>query len=267
MKKTAAFILAALLAFSLTACGGDHQEKKESVVSSEVSVTESQEEENSIKETDLLLMRTFGELWLSDYYYIDVNMKVEYDADTVDDSSGETSAGLRTVNYSYIVAEDRLKGIAGLSMISDTGSQSSLVKDNYIYTINHTDKTYTKKLYAGTADDFGQSFTTGVCLGMVNKCKLENTGKTTYKDQEVTFEKYAVILGSAATESSSSMTDNTNVTYYFDSKGNPVAEIFRTGSGTTTFEFNRISKLIEVQSILEIPEGYTEVAEESKSES
>ena len=213
-------------------------------------------------------MKSFGELWMSDNYYIDVNMKVEYDSDAVDSSSEkETSSGIKTVNYSYIIAEDRLNQIAGLTMLSDMGSQYNLVKDNTIYTINPNDKTYTQKPYAGTADDFGQSYTTGVCLGIVNKCKFENTGKTTYKSQDVTFEKYSVILSSSVTSDSSGMaSENPTVTYYFNSSGIPVAEIFRTSSGTTTFEFNRISQNIEVKSILEIPDGYKDVTEQSKSE-
>ncbi len=269
-KKLLLFIALFSILFS-AACDDEKQNTDSSkTVSSEQNVSSSDNSsenssENSAKESQLLLMKTFGELWMSDNYYIDVNMTVEYDPDTVSassstdesDNKSDSSSGLKTVNYSYIIAVDRINGIAGLNMISDMGNSSELVKDKYIYNINHADKTYTKQLYNGTADDFGEGYTTKICLGLINNCEFVKSGKTTYKNYDVSFEQYSVKRSS---EDESPSIGDTTITYYFDEDGKALAEIIQTNNGKTTFEFKSIYNSIIVKDILTIPEGYKEVS-------
>ncbi|MBR2176569.1 MAG: hypothetical protein IJ861_06470 [Clostridia bacterium] len=268
MKKTAAIIFSALILFSVSGCSGK-KENGSSDILTESSIADRTTSELSYDpdEEDKLLMSSFGELWMSDTYYIDVSMTVEYDPSAFDEapevqSSDESGNGLTTVQYDYIIAVDNTNNTAGLNMISSLGNQCSIVRDHEIYTINYADKTYTRQPYAGDASDFGESYTTGVCLGTINNCTFKNTGTTTYKDKTVTFEKYT--LGStnesSASENSIGLGDVV-VTYYFDSNGKPVAEFLQTSKGVTTFEFNVISDKIEVEDVLNIPEGFKDVSD------
>ncbi len=264
-KRIFVFLITAIITASFTACSDKTAATSNSEQSSNVSVSQSSQEskEDSVNATELLVMKSFGELWMSDNFYIDVNMKVEYDASSVESSqssSDSSSSGLKTIRYSFIIAEDRVNMVAGLNMISDLGSRCEILKDNYLYTIDHTNRTYSKKLYEGTADDYGSEYTTKILLGSVNNCVFENTGKTTYNGADVTFEKFKVTPSDEGTVDPS--LKEVYMTYYFDSNGIPVAQVINTANGTTTFEFNRISDKIEVTDIIEIPKDYKEVSVE-----
>lgn len=269
MKKTVAFILTLTAILSFSACD-DHAkntENTESAVSvqNENSDDTASEDDGSGSSSDesesTLPMKNFGELWMGDAYYIDVLMTQEFDESKLSSaaasSEGSQASKTKTVNYDYIIAVDFENDIGGLSMLSDLGSQSTLVKDHYIYEINHGDKTYTKKLYDGNAEDFGAEFTVKICLGIINNCVFVESGKTKFQDQDVKYEKYTV-------ESQLKGIKDPEITYYFDYADKPVAEVVETDSGKTTFTFRKVSSNIEVKDILNIPSGYKEVQETSK---
>ena len=265
MKKRLLILFIASLMVASAACTAENKDEKESSVVSDASSQVSAESKTeSISSTDYLLMKSFGELWMCDTFYIDVNMSVEYDAvfsGDVSSSSKASETSLQTrnrTNYSFIIAVDRVNEIAGLNMMSDLGNQSLLLKDKYLYSIDHNSKTYTKKLYSGSADDFGSEYTTKILLGSVNNCVFEERGTTSFGEQQVTFEKYRVTASDTGSVNSS--LGKVYTTYYFDSKQIPVAQIVETDTGKTTFTFNRISEQIVVPDILEIPEDYKEIS-------
>lgn len=275
MKKTTALLTALLIIFSFSACSGNSDEDSiangERIVSQQSSdaVSEtvdpessviSSVSENSFDSSNSLLMKNFGALWMGDAYYIDVMMTQEYDPSKLSSAVSESSSELKTVNYDYIIAVDFQNNIAGLNMLSDVGNQSTLVKDNYIYEINHEKKTYTKKIYQGQAEDFGAEFTVKVCLGTVNNCTFIENGNTSFRDQNVKFEKYSV-------PSQVPGIDGPVLTYYFDSSDKPVAETVELDGGTTTFIFRTVSSSIQTQAILNIPDGYEEVEQSSSKSS
>ena len=270
MKKIAVLIFAVLLTF--TACsGGNDTNKKSSGFSSSSSAVPDiindensrilpydEEVESSVDETSYtdgkLLMKSFGELWMGDAYYIDVLMTQEYDPSKMNSgSSAESSGGIQTIKYDYIIAVDFENDIGGLIMISDVGNKCSLVKNHEIYTIDHKNKTYTKELYDGLAENLGEEFTLKRCLGIINNCTFVEKGDTTYKDAEVQYEKYTI-------KSQMPGVSDPTITYYFDSTGKPLAEIVETESGKTTFEFRVVSNKIESSEILKIPDDYKEIA-------
>ncbi len=279
MKRPLVLLLFVVTLVSFASCTPETPEDSQESGGNISAVSEASE--NSVKElsdSDYLLMKSFGELWLSDQYYIDVKMKVEYDpsklesaavpesktssgsessSGTKSSSGSESSAGLTTVNYDYIIAVDNEANKAGLIMNSDKGSKCSVVKDNYLYEINHANKTYTKEPYSLNASDFGQNYTTRICLGLINKCSFQNTGNTVYNGKDVIFEKYNI--------ENSKTSGQSVVTYYFEKNGKPVAEVYQTGSGMTTFEFRVVSKTILVKDILEVPADYKEVKSENTS--
>ena len=254
MKKLAVLIFAVLLTF--TACsGGNDTNKKSSGSSSSSSAVPDiindensrilpydEEVESSVDETSYtdgkLLMKSFGELWMGEAYYIDVLMTQEYDPSKMNSgSSAESSGGIQTIKYDYIIAVDFENDIGGLIMISDVGNKCSLVKE----------------LYDGLAENFGEEFTVKRCLGIINNCTFVEKGDTTYKDAEVQYEKYTI-------KSQMPGVSDPTITYYFDSTGKPLAEIVETESGKTTFEFRVVSNKIESSEILKIPDDYKEIA-------
>lgn len=270
MKRIAVLILAILLTF--TACSGESDAKKKDSGSSSgssavpdvindensrivlYSEDESSQEEGSFSDGKLL-MKSFGELWMGDAYYIDVLMTQEYDPSKLGSSaSSESSSQTVKINYDYIIAVDFENGTAGLIMMSDVGDKCSVVKNYEIYDINHKDKTYTKSLYDGTAEDFGEEFTIDRCLGIINNCTFVETGTTTYSGAEVQYEKYKLV-------SQLPGSGNPDITYYFDSSGKPVAEVVETDAGKTTFEFRIVSNKIESSEILKLPSEYKEIIE------
>lgn len=278
MKKRAIFLASVLLiSVFLSGCsegkGEDPSGKSDqasssasdSASSADSSKTSDVSKEDSVKESELLLMKSFGELWMSDNFYIDVVMTSKYDPSAVSsasvpaDSSDRSGSGIVTVTYTYTIEADRVNDIAGLNMISDMGNLCTLVKENKLYTIDHASKTYTTTPYEGSATDYAGQYTTKVCLGAVNNCVFQNTGKTQYKGNNVTFERYK-LEHDDETESASVVGD-TYVEYYFDSLGKPVAEMVQASSGNITFDFVRISDQIEVKDMLKIPDGYKEVKE------
>ena len=263
----------------------DDSEEQSAEQSADVSQTSEQTSESSSNGTNLV-MKNFGELWMGDQYYIDVLMTQEYDESKFGTSSGETSSSaessavseasevsektdvsaesssdssMKTVTYDYIIAVDFKNDKAGLNMISEMGNRATVVDDYTIYEINHKDKTYTKSPYNGHAEDFGEEFTVKICLGIINNCTLVDSGKTTYKGQDVLFEKYTV-------QSQLPGVSDPEITYYFDSSQKPVAEEVVTETGKSTFTFRTVSNTIPVQDILKVPAVYKEVSESSASE-
>ena len=99
-----------------------------------------------------------------------------------------------------------------------------------------------------------------ICLGIINNCTLIDSGKTTYKEKEVKYEKYKV-------ESQLDSVKDAEIIYYFDSSDKPVAEIVTTEIGKTTFEFRNVLNTIPVPEILEVPENYKEIKEKTESSS
>lgn len=231
--------------------------------------TESNTSKNESSSQTNLVMKSFGELWMGDRYYIDVLMTQEYDSNKLGSVSektensndkSENDSTQKKVVYDYIIAVDFEKNVAGLNMFSDNGSKCTVVKDYKIYTINHSDKTYTCEPYNGLAENYGEQFTVNICLGIINNCTLINSGKTTYKEKEVKYEKYKV-------ESQLDSVKDAEIIYYFDSSDKPVAEIVTTEIGKTTFEFRNVLNTIPVPEILEVPENYKEIKEKTESSS
>ena len=200
-----------------------------------------------------LLMKSFGELWMGDAYYIDVLLTQEYDSSKLGTSSSSegNNSEVKTVSYDYIIAVDFENNTAGLVMQSDVGEQVSVIKDHELYLINPSEKTYTHELYEGEAEDFGEEFTVKRCLGIINNGTFVEDGETKYNDKDVKYEKYT--LASQVPEIADPV-----ITYYFDYAGKPVAEVVETETGKSTFDFRTVSQSIEAKSILEIPKGYTD---------
>ena len=256
-------------ASEITSAVSETEKSEQSEQSSDGSSTESKASENETSSQTNLVMKNFGELWMGDQYYIDVLMTQEYDAtklgtssqsSEISSESSDDGSTQKKVVYDYIIAVDFEKNIAGLNMFSDNGSKSTVVKDYQIYNINHADKTYTHTLYNGLAEDYGEEFTVNICLGIINNCTLTDSGKTTYKDKEVKYEKYTV-------ESQLATMKDPEIVYYFDSSDKPVAEIVTTEAGKTTFDFRTVSATIPVSEILEVPSDYKDVTESSSSSS
>lgn len=274
MKKRTLFLVAVSLASLLfSGCGDNNIQESSAESKTSSSVVSEASKENSVKETDLLLMKSFGELWMSDNFYIDVIMTTRYDPSAIQlpssaasgasssESSGADDSGIVTVKYSYIIEADRVNEIAALNMISEKGNQCTIVKDNKIYSIDHNTKTYSYYPYDGTATEYAGKFTTNICLGAVNNCTFQSTGKTKYDGKNVTFERYKLDLKSYDEYTDQGIQGDTYVEYYFDSLGKPVAEVVQSNSGNITFDFVKISDSLEVKDMLEIPEGYKEVTE------
>ena len=273
MKRSLILLLSFISLITFTSCSPETEDSsQESGEKTSIVSGKSESSVNELSDSDYLLMKSFGELWMSDQYYIDVKMKVEYDPSKLESNAvpesetasetdlssvSDSSSGLTTVNYDYIIAVDNESNKAGLIMNSDKGSKCSVVKDNYLYEINHANKTYTKELYTLNASDFGQNHTTRVCLGLINKCSFQNTGNTVYNGKDVIFEKYKL--------DSSNNSGQSFVTYYFEKSGKPVAEVYQRDNGMSTFEFRVISKTILVKDILEVPSDYKEVKTDNSS--
>ncbi len=267
-KKPLILVSAILISLLLTGCGESTSQESSSESKASSSVSSEASKENSVKESELLLMKSFGELWMSDNFYIDVVMTTRYDPASMKtessagtsassaESSGSDDSGIVTVKYSYIIEADRVNEIAALNMISERGNQCTVVKDNRIYNIDHNTKTYTHTPFEGTATEYAENFTTKVCLGTVNNCTFQSTGKTQYEGKNVTFERYKLDASSAENMTGQGIQGDTYVEYYFDSLGKPVAEVVQTNSGNITFDFVKISDSLEVKEMLEIPEGY-----------
>lgn len=199
-----------------------------------------------------LVMKSFGELWMGDEYYIDVMMTSEYDPSKLASASEGTSGETKTAHYDYIIAVDFANNKAGLNMISDNGATCYVIKNGRLYDIDHSTKTYTEELYGGQAENFGEEFTVKRCLGTINNCTLIDSGTTEYEGNQVKFEKYTLASQDPAYK-------DPEIIYYFAMNGKPVAEIVTTEAGKTTFVFRTVSGTIPVEDILEIPAGYTKV--------
>lgn len=263
MKKIFGLMLAVVLAFS--ACSSEQSNGQDS---SEASSPSSQtgpdyiNEESSAAESAVssssdskLLMKTFGELWMGDAYYIDVAMTQEYDPSKLSSSAAsESSDGTVKVVYDYIIAVDFENDQAGVVMMSDVGNQCCVYKDHELYTIDHSSKTYTHSVYDGIAENFGEEYTVKCCLGVINNCTFVESGTAKFKNADVKYEKYNL------TSQLSGASDPV-LTYYFDYSDQPVAEVLETDTGKTTFEFHRISQSIEAKDILTVPSDYKDVTE------
>lgn len=252
-----AVLLAGVLCGCLCSCTGEGGESSAESSADVITTSRSSTVTQASAEGQRLLMKTFGELWMGTAYYIEVTMTSEFDANVV--GGGESSAGdgYTKKQYNYIIAVDAESDTAGLNMISEEGTLSSIVKDNTLYTIDHAKKTYTTEPYGYDAIKYGEQFTTNITLGMINKLTFQSTGNTTYGGESVTFEKYKVDTSEA--DAGGAKLGDTDITYYFSNEtGKPVAEIVKSSQGVTTFDIHTISGKIEVPEILEIPTGYTE---------
>lgn len=259
-----------VISMLISGCANGETETSSSVSSQpSSSVSSDVSEDNSVKESELLLMKSFGELWMSDNFYIDVIMTTRYDPSAVSNAVPDTSAvssgsadtsdsGIVSVRYSYIIEADRVNDVAALNMISDRGNLCTIVRDNRIYTIDHSTKTYTSTPYEGTATDYAGNYTTKVCLGAVNNCTFRSTGQTQYEGKNVTFERYKLDITPSEDGLSPGIQGDTYVEYYFDSLGIPVAEVVQSSSGSITFDFVKISDKLEIGDMLEIPKDYKE---------
>ena len=151
------------------------------------------------------------------------------------------------------------------NIISDRGNLWSIYSKGRVYTLYPSSETYVRDTYPGDAVNFGEEYTIKLLLGIINTLSFKNTGKTTYNGQEVTFEKYRADLGGNSADISS--LGDVEVTYYFDENEKPVAEIVRTSVGVTTFNFNVVSSKIESDSVMTIPDNYTELTDQTSTDS
>lgn len=278
MKKIPILLLSAILAVSFTGCqifqSNEEENKEETSVESnaENSGTQSSQEasEESEQTTGNLLANSFGKLWKSKKYYIDVKMTVEVYGES--DSSGETSQKSESsfYVYDYIIAVDSDNALAGLNMIkSDNSFNHCVIKNNYSYDIDDTSESYTVSPYPDGEVYFAEQYTTDICLGMTDYLVLEDSGSAKYNAssdssaEDVQFEKYKV---TSTSEASGSILGDATVTYYFKN-GGPYAEVMKTAKGQTTFEFRKVSNKIETEDIFKIPENYQKVVEESSDSS
>ena len=271
MKKQLLLVLAAVFLMTCAGCGneesGEHKESADAsgTSTSQTVSTDGQSEDKTsaasqnsqtsqASQSDgVLLMKSFGELWMGDAYYIDVMMTQEYDPSKLTSAASESSSSLKKVTYDYVIAVDFENNMAGLIMMSDRGSQCNVVKDHELYTINHTDKTYTHSLYDGEAEDFGEEFTVQRCLGIINNCTFVESGTSSYNNVPLQYEKYTLKSQLAGVK-------DPDITYFFSTTGQPVAELVETESGTTTFEFRKVSNKIEVADMLSVPSDYKDVS-------
>lgn len=265
MKKIFGLMLAVMVAFS--ACSTEQDDDQGSSETSSLSASSQtgpdyiNEESSAAESVDSsssdskLLMKTFGELWMGDAYYIDVAMTQEYDPSKFKSSAAsESSDGTVKVVYDYIIAVDFENDQAGVVMMSDVGNQCCVYKDHEVYTIDHRSKTYTHSAYDGIAENFGEEYTVKRCLGIINNCTFVESGTAKFNNTDVKYEKYNL------TSQLSGASDPV-LTYYFDYSDTPVAEVLETDTGKTTFEFHRISQSIEAKDILAVPSDYKDVTE------
>ncbi len=279
MRKISVLLLSAVIAASFTGCSifqSDNEKKEEE--SSAVSDIENSKEESSKETSEAsrpvtgnLLENSFGKLWKSKTYYVDVKMTVEaYGESTESDESVEDTAESQFYIYDYIIAVDSENALAGLNMIkSDSTYSHYVIKNNYSYDIDDSAGIYTVSPYPDGEVYFAEQYTTDICLGMTDYLVLEDSGSAKYsvssdaEEEDVQFEKYKVTTTS---EASGSILGDATVTYYFKD-GVPYAEVMKTAKGQTTFEFRTVSNKIETEEIFEIPEDYTSVSEEPSSNS
>ena len=272
MKKIICVLISAAVMLMLCSCSSENNDKpsdasKASSVSDERSRSSEAEPESSIDYTlGKRLFSSFGKIWGSDTYYLDVGMTVEGLSTTNEEGSVELSN--KTNYYRFQIAIDKEKSCAFLKMsMPDNTTGHLVIKDGKCYNLADDEKTYQSQTYPEDINTFGKRYTTDGFLGVINNLQLSQSGKESIRmpneneSFDADYEKYNYIPADSAQGSGASAT----VCYYFRND-EPCVEVFDTDRGRTTFVFYKVSTDIPDRTVFDIPADYHEKKQSQSSQ-